>query len=63
VADAAVLVVTVSREADRTGRVYDGRIAPDEEAAIDWTRIGTDDDPVLLAAAAWLRSQPQCAGP
>jgi carboxyl-terminal processing protease len=61
--DGAVLVVTVSREADRTGRVYDGRIAPDEDVAIDWTRIGTDDDPVLLAAAAWLRSQPQCAGP
>lgn len=60
--DGAVLVVTVSREADRTGRVYDGRIAPDEDVAIDWTRIGTDDDPVLHAAAAWLRSQPQCAG-
>ena len=61
--DGAVIVVTVSREADRTGRVYDGRIAPDEDVAIDWTRIGTDDDPVLVAAAAWLRSQPQCAGP
>jgi len=60
--DGAVLVVTVSREADRTGRVYDGRIAPDENVAIDWTRIGTGDDPVLHAAAVWLRSQPQCAG-
>jgi hypothetical protein len=60
--DGAVLVVTVSREADRTGRVYDGRIEPDEKVAIDWTRVGTDDDPVLHAAAAWLRSQPQCAG-
>jgi hypothetical protein len=56
-------VVTVSQEADRTGRVYDGRITPDENVAIDWTRIGTDDDSVLHAAAAWLRSQPQCAGP
>jgi len=58
--DGAVLVVTVSREADRTGRVYDGRISPDEDVAIDWTRVGTDGDPVLKAATAWLSSQPQC---
>ena len=60
--DDAVLVVMVSREADRTGRIYEGRIPPDESVAIDWTRIGTDDDPVLSGATAWLRSQPQCAG-
>ncbi len=59
--DDAVLVVMVSREADRTGRIYDGRIPPDEEVAIDWTKLGTDDDPVLSRAAAWLRSQPRCA--
>ena len=60
--DDAVLVVMVSREADRTGRIFEGRIPPDESVPIDWTRIGTDDDPVLSRATAWLRSQPQCAG-
>lgn len=59
--DGAVLVVTTAQEADRTGRVYEGRIPADQEFEIDWTRIGSDDDPVLRAAAAWLRNQPQCA--
>lgn len=59
--DGALLVVTTAHEADRTGRVYEGRIQADEHAEIDWTRIGSDDDPVLRAATAWLRQQPQCA--
>ena len=59
--DGAVLVVTSAREADRTGRVYEGRIPVDEAVEIDWTRVGSDDDPVLRAASTWLRSQPQCA--
>jgi C-terminal processing protease CtpA/Prc len=59
--DGAVLVVTAAYEADRTGRVYEGRIPADQDVEIDWTRIGSDDDPVLRAATAWLRNQPQCA--
>jgi C-terminal processing protease CtpA/Prc len=59
--DGAVLQVTTARWADRTGRVYEGRIAPDQVAEIDWTRIGSDDDPVLQAATAWLLEQPPCA--
>ena len=59
--DGAVLVVTAAQEADRTGRVYEGRIAPDQEVEIDWTRLGSDDDPVLRAATEWLRRQGQCA--
>jgi carboxyl-terminal processing protease len=58
--DGAVLVVTTDRAADRTGRVYDGPIQPDERVAIDWTKIGSDDDPVIRAAANWLRQQEQC---
>jgi carboxyl-terminal processing protease len=59
--DGAVLVVTNALEADRTGRVYEGRIKADQDVEIDWTRLGSDDDPVLRAATAWLRNQPQCA--
>jgi carboxyl-terminal processing protease len=59
--DGAVLVVTTAQESDRTGQVYEGRIPPDQDVDIDWTRIASDDDPVLRAATAWLRQQPQCA--
>jgi C-terminal processing protease CtpA/Prc len=59
-ADGALMVLTVASEADRTGRSYDGPIEPDERVAIDWTRMGTDDDPVIAAAAKWLRAQGQC---
>jgi carboxyl-terminal processing protease len=62
-ADGAVLVLTTMREADRTGHVYDGPIAPDQVVEIDWTRIESDSDPVLLAAMSWLHDQPRCAIP
>jgi carboxyl-terminal processing protease len=58
--DGAVLVITTSRAADRTGREYDGPIQPDSHVQTDWTRIGTGDDPVIRAAASWLREQAQC---
>jgi C-terminal processing protease CtpA/Prc len=58
--DGAQIVLTVASEADRTGRSYDGPIVPDERVAIDWKRMGTDDDPVIAAAAKWLRAQGQC---
>jgi C-terminal processing protease CtpA/Prc len=58
--DGAMLVVTTSRAADRTGRVYDGPIQPDQPVDIDWARIGTDDDPVIRVASSWLREQTQC---
>ena len=58
--DGAMLVVTTSRAADRTGRVYDGPIQPEQPVEIDWTRIGTDDDPVIRVASSWLQEQTQC---
>jgi len=60
--DGAVLVVTTSRAADRLGREYEGAIQPDQTVAIDWTRLGTDDDPVIVAATRWLEEQPPCLG-
>lgn len=53
-ADGALLVLTVTVHADRTGTRYDDVIPPDETVAIDWTRFGQDDDPVLAAACRWL---------
>jgi len=58
--DGATIELSAARAADRTGRVYEGRIAPDEPAPIDWTRVGTPDDPTVAAAAKWLRLQPAC---
>lgn len=53
-ADGALLVLTVTVHADRTGTRYDDVIPPDETVAIDWTRFGETDDPVLAAACRWL---------
>lgn len=54
--DGALLVLTVTVHADRTGARYDDVIPPDEKVAIDWSRFGTADDPVLAAACRWLAS-------
>ena len=53
-ADGALLVLTVTVHADRTGARYDDVIPPDETVAIDWARFGEADDPVLAAACRWL---------
>lgn len=53
-ADGALLVLTVTVHADRTGTRYDDVIPPDETVAIDWARFGAADDPVLAAACRWL---------
>jgi len=55
-ADGALLVLTVTVHADRTGARYDDVIAPDETVATDWARFGAADDPVLVAACRWLAS-------
>lgn len=48
--DGAILNLCVAVDADRTGKSYDSRIAPDVEAVTDWGRWGTEDDPVLRIA-------------
>jgi hypothetical protein len=53
--DGALLGITESAAADRTGHVYHEAIAPDEAVAVDWLRYGTDDDPVIMAARRSLR--------
>ncbi len=62
--DGAAIILTTALEADRTGHVYGltERIAPDQLVANPEPQtIGTDADPVLRAAVAWLQTQPGCA--
>ena len=59
--DGALLILTVSTMADRTGRLYGTRVAPD---SLMGTRYPPSRDPVsdepLAAGMNWLRSQPAC---
>jgi C-terminal processing protease CtpA/Prc len=55
--DGALLFLTVCRGSDRTGRAYDGPLPPDEPVEQRWSAFGTEDDPVIAAAAQWLRSE------
>ncbi|WP_244207364.1 S41 family peptidase [Streptomyces swartbergensis] len=57
--DGALLLLAVVKDADRTGRTYDGPIPPDEEVADNLGR-GSKRDPVLEAATAWLSDHPAC---
>jgi C-terminal processing protease CtpA/Prc len=58
--DGAILVLTVARPSDRSGREYDGPIPPDQAVAIDWARLGSDDDPVIRTATDWLQQEEPC---
>ena len=59
--DGAMLVLTEVRMADRTSKVYDGKIAPDSPVTADSFYRGTDKDSVMQAGVAWLQQQPACA--
>lgn len=58
--DGSLLQVTTSYDVDRADVLHDGRIAPDQALTIDWSTLGTDTDPTLNAAIAWLNEQPAC---
>ncbi|GER86279.1 hypothetical protein KDW_04410 [Dictyobacter vulcani] len=53
--DGAALILTTALGADRTGQTYDSPLIPDCPVKIDWTHLGTPDDPVLQAAVQWLQ--------
>lgn len=59
--DGALLRLTTAFDADRTGTVYAGSIAPDQVIPFDPGQIGSDADPVVAGAVAWLRRQPVCS--
>ena len=61
--DGAFLDIMTAVDTDRTGTAYENPIAPDVPIASDWTKIGTDADPILNGALAWLAEQPSCRVP
>jgi carboxyl-terminal processing protease len=56
--DGAMILLTTSVEADRTGKRYGERLAPDETIPV--ASAGATTDPQLDRAVAWLKSQ-SCA--
>jgi carboxyl-terminal processing protease len=58
--DDAYLSIATSAVTDRTENTYLTGIEPDEKVSTDFSAFGTDDDPVLQAAAKWLSNQPRC---
>lgn len=59
--DGALILLTNALGADRTGCASDSPLPPDVPVKIDWTRLGTDDDPVLQAAYRWLKTEMACS--
>ncbi len=56
-ADGAELIIGIGRDVDRTGRVYEDKIEPDEQVA----GIDNDDDSAAVAAATrWVKSAGGC---
>jgi C-terminal processing protease CtpA/Prc len=53
--DGSTLVLTVCREADRTGKIYEGKIIPDDLIKTD--PLNRNDDVVKANAIMWLQSQ------
>lgn len=58
--DGAVLGVMTALDADRAGRTYDGRIAPDHAVDNAPTPEDPNRDHTVQAALTWLRAQPAC---
>ena len=58
--DGSRLYVSGANSFDRNGTIYSGPIAPDVFVETDWSRLGTEQDPVILTAMDWLHSQSAC---
>ena len=58
--DGSVLFVSGANSFDRNGTVYSGPIAPDVFVEMDWSKYGTEQDSVILAAMDWIQSQSAC---
>ncbi|MFI5759713.1 S41 family peptidase [Streptomyces sp. NPDC051563] len=55
--DGALILLTQAREADRTGRIHNGPLPPDEQVPDDTRDLGSSQDRTLEAAARWLRDR------
>lgn len=59
--DPPVIVLTTAWDVDRTGRIYDQPLPPDQEVPTPRADIGTDRDEVVVKTATqWLISQDTC---
>lgn len=58
--DGSSIFVSGANSFDRNGTIYNGPIAPDVFVETDWSKFGTAQDPVILAAMEWLQSQSTC---
>jgi len=58
--DGANIFVSGAFSFDRKGTTYAGPIPPDFQVPTDWSQFGSDQDPVILAAQDWLRTQTAC---
>lgn len=59
-ADGALLYVVDKMDIDRNGNPFPSSILPDVPMEVDYSVYGTDDDPMIQAAQAWLMEQPEC---
>jgi len=58
--DGATINLSAARSYDRLGNEYAGPLVPDETLATDWLKIGSNQDPLIHAAADWLKANPVC---
>ena len=58
--DSAYISVVAELDADRTGHVYQDDVPIPPAQAVPRTRAGSNTDPTLEAAEAWLAAQPAC---
>jgi carboxyl-terminal processing protease len=58
--DGSRLFLSGANSFDRNGNIYSRSIAPDVPVANDWSKFGTEQDPVIVAAKDWLKSQSTC---
>lgn len=58
--DGAWLAITVALDSDRTGKIYDASIVPDEVVSVQWTDVRKPNDMGIPAARDWVAAQPEC---
>ncbi|MBS0383658.1 MAG: hypothetical protein JSR56_14645 [Proteobacteria bacterium] len=60
--DGSEFNLTTVAMVDRTGKIHDGPIVPDELIPSTDTGVDLDADPVVRRATAWLGGQAGCRG-
>ncbi len=58
--DGSSVFVSGAFSYDRNKITYEGPITPDVPASTEWSQFGSDHDPAVQTAAAWLSTQSTC---